>query len=147
MSIANGLIVDSGPVGILVLFGFGQGSYLIMAGTKIPFRERQPLLDQSHSLRVHYLGWSGPILHSACDFLQKKYTRGNKWDMDQCLLVLPGGFAGRLLMQLIATRASEQSLILRPPELLTIGSLPEKLYSATGGNRCFVFYFWFHYLG
>ena len=101
-----------------------------MAGTKIPFRQRQPLLDQSHSLRVHYLGWSGPILHSACDFLQKKYTRGNKWDMDQCLLVLPGGFAGRLLTQLIATRASEQSLILRPPELLTIGSLPEKLYSA-----------------
>ena len=101
-----------------------------MATTKIPFRQRRPLLDQSQSIQVHYLGWSGPILHAACDYLQEHYTRGNKWDMDQCLLVLPGGFAGRRLTQLMATRASQQSLILRPPELLTIGTLPEKLYSA-----------------
>ena len=101
-----------------------------MATTKIPFRQRRPLLDQAQSIQVHYLGWSGPILHAACDYLQKQYTRGNKWDMDQCLLVLPGGFAGRRLTQLMATRASQQSLIFRPPELLTIGTLPEKLYSA-----------------
>ncbi len=101
-----------------------------MATTKIPFRQRRPLLEQSQSIQVHYLGWNGPILHSACDYLQKQYTRGNKWDMDQCLLVLPGGFAGRRLTQLMATRASQQSLVLRPPELLTIGTLPEKLYTA-----------------
>ena len=101
-----------------------------MATTKIPFRERRPLLDQAQSIQFHYLGWSGPILHAACDYLQKQYTRGNKWDMDQCLLVVPGGFAGRRLTQLMATRASQKSLILRPPELLTIGTLPEKLYSA-----------------
>ncbi len=101
-----------------------------MATTKIPFRQRRPLFDQSQSIQVQYLGWSGPILHAACDYLQKRYTRGNKWDMDQCLLVLPGGFAGRRLTQLMATRANEQSLVLRPPELLTIGTLPEKLYSA-----------------
>ena len=101
-----------------------------MATTKIPFRQRRPLFSQSQTIQTHFLGWSGPILHSACDFLQKQYTRGNKWDMDQCLLVLPGGFAGRRLTQLMATRASEQSLVLRPPELLTIGTLPEKLYTA-----------------
>ena len=101
-----------------------------MATTKIPFRQRRPLLDQAQSIQFHYLGWSGPILHAACDYLQKQYTRGNKWDMDQCLLVVPGGFAGRRLTQLMATRASQKSLILRPPEILTIGTLPEKLYSA-----------------
>ena len=101
-----------------------------MATTKIPFRQRRPLLEQSQSIQVHYLGWNGPILHAACDYLQKQYTRGSNWDMDQCLLVLPGGFAGRRLTQLMATRASQQSLVLRPPELLTIGTLPEKLYSA-----------------
>ena len=101
-----------------------------MANTKIPFRQRRPLLDHSQSIQVDYLGWSRPILHAACDYLQKQYTRGNKWDMDQCLVVLPGGFAGRRLAQLMATRASEQSLVLRPPEMLTIGTLPEKLYSA-----------------
>ncbi len=101
-----------------------------MATTKIPFRQRRPLFSQSQRIQTHYLGWSKPILHSACDFLQRSYTRGNKWDMDRCLLVLPGGFAGRRLTQLMATRASEQSLVLRPPEMLTIGTLPEKLYTA-----------------
>ena len=103
---------------------------MIMATTKIPFRQRPSLFEHSQSIQVEYLGWSGPILHAACDYLQKHYARGNKWDMDQCLLVLPGGFAGRRLTQLMATRASEKSLVLRPPELLTIGTLPEKLYTA-----------------
>ena len=101
-----------------------------MATTKIPFRQRRPLLEQTQSIQTHYLGWNGPILHSACDFLLRHYARGKKWDMDQCLLVLPGGFAGRRLTQLMAIRASQDSLVLRPPELLTIGTLPEKLYSA-----------------
>ena len=101
-----------------------------MATTKIPFRQRRPLLEQAQSIQLHFLGWSKPILHSACDFLQKRYARGKNWDMDQCLLVLPGGFASRRLTQLMASRANEQSLVLRPPEMLTVGTLPEKLYIA-----------------
>lgn len=101
-----------------------------MATTKIPFRQRSSLFTQSQAIQTTFLGWSKPILHSACDFLQNRYTRGNNWDMDRCLLVLPGSFAGRKLTQLMAFRASEQSLVLRPPELLTIGTLPEQLYTA-----------------
>lgn len=101
-----------------------------MATTKIPFRQRRPLLEQSRAMQLHFLGWSKPILHAACDFLLKQYTRGNNWDMDRCLLVLPGGLASRRLTQLIACRASECSLVLRPPESLTIGTLPEELYTA-----------------
>jgi ATP-dependent exoDNAse (exonuclease V) beta subunit len=101
-----------------------------MASTKIPLRQRRPLLEQPQSIQLDFLGWGKPILHSACDFLQQQYTRGNKWDMDRCLLVLPGSFAGRRLTQWMATRATEQGLVLRPPEMLTIGTLPEKLYAA-----------------
>ncbi len=101
-----------------------------MATTKIPLRQRSSLFAQSQAIRSTFLGWSKPILHSACDFLQLQYTRGHYWDMDRCLLVLPGSFAGRKLTQLMAVRAKEQSLVLRPPELLTLGTLPEKLYSA-----------------
>ena len=101
-----------------------------MATTKIPLRQRSSLFAQSQAIRSTFLGWSKPILHSACDFLQRQYTRGHNWDMDRCLLVLPGSFAGRKLTQLMAVRAKEQSLVLRPPELLTLGTLPEKLYSA-----------------
>jgi len=101
-----------------------------MATAKVPFRKRRPLLEQSQSIQLHFLGWGKPILHSACDFLLDRYMRGNHWDMDRCLLVLPGSFAGRRFTQLMATRASERSLVLRPPEMLTIGTLPEKLYTA-----------------
>lgn len=101
-----------------------------MAKTKIPFRQRSPLFDQIHPIPIHYLGWSQPILHSACDFLQKQYCRGNLWDLDRCLLVLPGSFAMRRLSQLLAKRAQEQSLVLRPPEFITLGTLPEHLYAA-----------------
>lgn len=101
-----------------------------MATTKIPLRQRSALFAQSQAIRSTFLGWSKPILHSACDFLQIQFTRGHNWDMDRCLLVLPGSFAGRKLTQLMAVRAKEQSLVLRPPELLTLGTLPEKLYSA-----------------
>jgi hypothetical protein len=108
-----------------------QGSSVrFMATTKIPFRQRRPLLAQSQSIQANYLGWSKPILHSACDFLLQRYARGNKWDMDQCLLVLPGSFAGRRLTQLMAVRANEKGLVFRPPELLTMGTLPERLYNA-----------------
>ncbi|MEQ1827435.1 MAG: PD-(D/E)XK nuclease family protein [Pirellula sp.] len=101
-----------------------------MATTKVPFRQRRPLLELSQSIRIQFLGWDQPILHAACDFLVGRYVRGKKWDMDRCLLVLPGSFAGRRLTQLMASRANEQSLVLRPPEMLTIGTLPERLYSA-----------------
>jgi ATP-dependent exoDNAse (exonuclease V) beta subunit len=81
-------------------------------------------------MELHFLGWQRPILHSACEFLLQRFARGKKWDLDRCLLVLPGSFAGRRLQQLMACRAQEASLVLRPPEILTIGTLPERLYTA-----------------
>ncbi len=88
------------------------------------------LFDEVRSMQVEYLGWERPLLHSALDYLFNRYCRGSNWNLDDCILVLPGSYAGRRLAQLMAVKANELGLVFRPPEILTIGSLPEKLYRA-----------------
>ncbi|MCU0708979.1 MAG: PD-(D/E)XK nuclease family protein, partial [Pirellula sp.] len=90
----------------------------------------QPLFDQPRPIRLEFLGWSRPILHSARDYLFDRYRRGSEWNLDRMLVVLPGSLAGRTLQTLLAERAAQQQVVLRPPEILTLGKLPEKLYQA-----------------
>lgn len=101
-----------------------------MPTPKISHRQRRPLFDLPQSIPPVYLGWEQPILHSASDYLLDQFRRGDSWDLSYCLVVLPGAYAGRRLATLLAQRAQEMSLILRPPEILTVGKLPEMLYSA-----------------
>ncbi len=98
--------------------------------TKVPLKERRPLFDQFNTIRTEFLGWEKPILHSACDFLESKYRRAQNWDMSRCIVVLPGALAGRRLATLLAQRAQRDSLVIRPPDIITVGKLPEMLYSA-----------------
>jgi ATP-dependent exoDNAse (exonuclease V) beta subunit len=92
--------------------------------------KRMPLFEQSRPIRLEYLGWSRPILHSACDYLFEHHSRGREWNLDRMLLVLPGSLAGRRLQMLLAQRAAREDVVLRPPEILTLGKLPERLYQA-----------------
>ncbi|MFN6137385.1 MAG: UvrD-helicase domain-containing protein [Planctomycetota bacterium] len=93
-------------------------------------KEQSPSLPFRNVAEVSFLGWEQPILHSAVDYLAKRYSRGNSWDMDHVLVVLPGSMAGRRIQVLMAHRAAEQKLVLRPPRFLTLGKLPEELYHA-----------------
>jgi ATP-dependent exoDNAse (exonuclease V) beta subunit len=77
-----------------------------------------------------WLGWHRAILHSSVDFLATRYQANDLWDMNEVLCVLPSSLAGRRLSELLAERATKDSVVLRPPEILTIGELPEKLYEA-----------------
>src|SRR5690606_10761801 len=45
-------------------------------------------------------------------------------------IVLPGGLARRRLSELLAVAAQKHELILYPPQVVTVGSLPEHLYLA-----------------
>ena len=92
--------------------------------------KRMPLFDQPRPIHLEYLGWSRPILHSACDYLFDHHGRGREWNLDRMLLVLPGSLAGRRLQMLLAHRAAREGVVLRPPEILTLGKLPERLYQA-----------------
>jgi hypothetical protein len=81
-------------------------------------------------MEISFLGWDQPILHSAVKYLLNRYAKGNSWDMNHVLVVLPGSLASRRLQVLIAQLAAEKDLVLRPPRFLTLGKLPEELYQA-----------------
>ena len=92
--------------------------------------EQSPSLPFRSAAEVAFLGWEQPILHSAIDYLLKRYAKGSSWDMDRVLVVLPGSMAGRRIQVLMAQRAAQRKLVLRPPRFLTLGKLPEELYQA-----------------
>ncbi len=85
--------------------------------------------QESQALQV-WLGWDRPILHSTLEYLLKRYRKDQLWDMDHVLCVFTSSLAGRRLSELLAEKAFEDGLVLRPPEIITIGNLPEKLYQA-----------------
>lgn len=80
-------------------------------------------------MKCEFLGWDKPILQKAVDKLFERRLH-NLWDLTDVLLVLPSSLAGRRLGELLAERAAENKLIFYPPEIVTVGSLPEKLYQA-----------------
>ena len=72
----------------------------------------------------HFLGWDGPALPRAVDWLRGRYGQ----DMSGVTVVTPGGRAGRRLLELLV--ASSPNGALQPPERVTVGGLPERLYDA-----------------
>ena len=77
-----------------------------------------------------WLGWDGPILPRVVQQLRSEYAVGDTWDMRQVMIVLPGGLARRRLGELLAVAAKQHGLILYPPQIVTVGTLPEQLYVA-----------------
>lgn len=82
------------------------------------------------SLRRVFLDWSGLPLHSAVDYLVARFRTPDRLDLEKTILALPGGRAGRRLTELLIDRAEQERLALRPPMVVTVGQLPERLYVA-----------------
>ncbi|GIW97659.1 MAG: hypothetical protein KatS3mg111_0992 [Pirellulaceae bacterium] len=75
-----------------------------------------------------FLGLKQPILWTVVDELMHRYQDGAGWDMRGVVVVLPTQAACRRLRELLAGRASEHGGALLPPHIITVGSLPERLY-------------------
>jgi len=75
-----------------------------------------------------FLDWSRPALVALCDQLLDRHAKEGTVDLSGWLMVVPGGRAGRRLQELLVTFADDRKLILVPPEVVTIGALPERLY-------------------
>ncbi len=75
-----------------------------------------------------FLDWTQPALPAAVEYLQQEYRQRQTLDLDQVVLVVPGGRAGRRLLELLAEYAETDSLLFFPPQIRTAGSLPELLY-------------------
>lgn len=75
-----------------------------------------------------FIDWRQPSLAAAVEFLVERYRSGQMLDLRNVILALPGGRAGRRLLELLVDRAEALSLALVPPRVLTAGHLTEELY-------------------
>lgn len=76
-----------------------------------------------------YCGWERPALDATVQYLFENYLTGRELDLSSHLLVFSGSRAGRRLLEKLALLAADKGLIFTPPQIVTIGVLPEMLYS------------------
>lgn len=74
-----------------------------------------------------FFDWSQPALRVAADWLARQAEAGG--DLSQLVVVVPGGRAGRRLLEILVTDAAARGVGLSPPTIVTMGGLPELLYS------------------
>lgn len=80
-------------------------------------------------MKREFLGWQQPALKEAANRLDRRYRQGQALDLSNVIVVIPGQRAGRRVRELLAYHAEESNLRLTPPEIITEGKLPEKLYT------------------
>ena len=79
-----------------------------------------------------FLGWDRPALPSAAEILVAHHAATVGIDMRSSLLAVPGGRAGRRLLELLLDEADRIGKPLIPPaRIVTMGRLPDLLYSSS----------------
>ena len=88
----------------------------------------------SNSIERIFLGLERPPLRTAAETILTRYQEsasGNsEVDLSNTLVVLPTLRSCRRLLQLLIDGAKEKSVVFTPPQIITVGDLPEHLYSA-----------------
>jgi len=75
-----------------------------------------------------FLDWTAPALPQAAAFLIERYGGHQPLDLSGCTVALPGGRAGRRLLEILVEQAHARKRPLIPPRIVTVGHLPELLY-------------------
>ena len=82
-----------------------------------------------------FLGWSGPALPAAADWLLREGGgAAGLGDLSGLLVVVPGGRAQRRLVELLAEQAAARGLAWVPPRVVTAGGLASHLMPAVQGG-------------
>jgi hypothetical protein len=76
-----------------------------------------------------FLPWDGPALPAAATTLAERFAADGALALDGVRVVSPVARAGRRLTELLIEEAEARGLVLTPPEMLTTGQLPERLYA------------------
>lgn len=79
-------------------------------------------------IRRVFLGFDAPALQAAARWLFDTHAAESVADFDRLTLVVPGGRAGRRLLDLLLTEAESRGAAMLPPKIVTVGTLPEELY-------------------
>jgi hypothetical protein len=75
-----------------------------------------------------FLDVTRPALPEAAEYLRERFATARTFDLSRVIVVVPGGRAGRRLLEILVDLAEASGLMLSPPEIVTIGGLPERLY-------------------
>jgi hypothetical protein len=75
-----------------------------------------------------FLGTARPALELVTDTLFDRFARQEQANLRAAVVVLPGGRAGRRLLERLVDEAERRKVCLTPPRILTVGQLPELLY-------------------
>jgi RecB family exonuclease len=77
-----------------------------------------------------FLDWQQPALAAAAEHLRERFQGDGALDLSGLIVVVPGGRAGRRLLELLVDAAERNTLLLTPPEIVTPERFPELLYEA-----------------
>lgn len=87
-----------------------------------------------HSIERIFLGLQAPPLQTAADLIIDRHQQSTdgqqEVNLTHLLVVLPTLRSRRRLLQLLIDAAERRQVILTPPDIITIGDLPERLYVA-----------------
>ncbi|TVP55488.1 MAG: hypothetical protein EA351_10575, partial [Gemmatimonadales bacterium] len=85
--------------------------------------------DPPAGVERRFLGWDAPALERAAGLIRGGAAEtGGEGAVP--LVVVPGQRAGRLLLERLVGLAEARGATLRPPEIVSQGGLPERLYQA-----------------
>src|SRR5438128_2303106 len=79
-------------------------------------------------MKREFLDWRQPALAGAVELLRDRFQRGDELDLSGVMVVVPGGRAGRRLLEILVAVTEEQQLVLTPPNIVTPEAFPELLY-------------------
>lgn len=74
-----------------------------------------------------FIDWNQPLLPAVAEYLKSTYQSADTLDLSNLIIVVPGRRAGRRLVELLVEAASG-TVRLVPPQIETLGTLPERLY-------------------
>lgn len=77
-----------------------------------------------------FLNEQQPALPQAAAFLLDRYGGGSVADLQGTIVVVPGARAGRRLLEILVAQVDQQRLEFWPPQIVTVGRLPELLYES-----------------
>ncbi len=80
-------------------------------------------------IRREFLPWPQPPISAAVAYLVDRYVRGSTLDFSRVIIATTGAEAGRRLLERLVLAAESAQRTVIPPEIVTLGQLPEKLYT------------------
>ncbi len=77
-----------------------------------------------------FLDWSRPLLGQAAEYLVARFSEPGRLELSRVVVATPASRPGRTLLNLLLQRARQEEWIFTPPQMLTVGALPECLYTS-----------------